>query len=623
MNVVLTIIQRTPWVPFLSILLPSCFLLLSFINLAMSEESGAKQMPLRISVSGKPDEKGFLFDPNQRLHNKLAQSVVLEQGTCWQSWPGGPLLIGPVSLKLESQSQLNYHKSNLMFEPRRGLLEGVIYLMIAIVVVALPVIAWVALRKGLSRRYALACAVNDFTARKDEELALPYQATYDELTGALNRRGLQNCIHNRLLKGDIQFTFFCMDIRSFSKLISAFGLSISDQLLQAFHTELFGHMNMHGEISRVHLDHFVVMLNQSDSLLAEEAYDTFLQRIDSLPFELDGRSIRAQVLPTLVFLAPVDNALDVMEILEVSMREAKLTTKRNNTLQRIVFEQSHTSRLLEQSRTIRSLCEQKLPPGLTLAWQPILSLEPSAMVVNAEALLRIRGDDGELKSALFLLEACERGGHTAFLDNWVLSQTLEFLTENVEALKNLSALSVNVSPSSLNNEVFLQNTLTLVSAHKAHASKLCLEITEVGSVSNLQAVQTFIDQIRGLGVRIALDDFGAGYSNFRYALDLHADVIKIDGSIIKNICHSTESYAVTAAIVRLAHDLGCKCVAEWVEDLHTLRQLKALGVDFIQGYLVSNAVESSHFLNLINPLDLVSDMNRGLLIQDVVESAVC
>lgn len=465
--------------------------------------------------------------------------------------------------------------------------------------------------------------VSDFTARKDKELALQYQATHDELTSALNRRGLQHCVHNKLVKGATNFTFFCVDIQHFSKLISAYGLAVSDQLLQAFYTEFFRYMNMYGEIARLHIDHFVVLVNQSDALHAEESFDAFLEKLGSVPFQLDGRSIHIPVLATLVFEGVVDNVLDVMDAVEVSMRESKLKAKQNSVQLRIVFEQNQTRRLLEQSRTIRRLGDQQLPAGLTLAWQPILSLEHSAMPVYAEALLRIKDNDGKLNSAGFLLEACERGGHTAFLDNWVLSRSLDFLTEHAAALKNLSVLSINVSPGSLNDEIFLQDTLALITAHQAQASKLCLEITEVGSVLNLQAAQQFIEQVRSLGVRIALDDFGAGYSNFRYAIDLHADVIKIDGSIIKNICHSTECHAVTAAIVGLAHDLGCKCVAEWVEDLHTLREVKGLGVDYVQGYLVSPAVECTRFLNLRSPLDLVSDVNRALLIQDIVESAVC
>jgi diguanylate cyclase (GGDEF)-like protein len=462
--------------------------------------------------------------------------------------------------------------------------------------------------------------VADFTARKDRELALHFQATHDELTGALNRRGLQNIIHKRLNGQAANFTFFCVDIRHFSRLISAYGLAIADQLLQAFYTELYRHMNAHGEISRMHFDQFAVMIQQNDSGRAEEAFNAFLHRLDSVPFQFEGRSIQVSALATLVFQSAVDNVLDVMETVEMSMRESKLKAKRVSNIERVVFEQNQTRRLLDQSRTIRRLDDQKLPAGLTLAWQPILAMNDHNGPLYVEALLRIKDETGKLGSAGFLLEACERAGRTAFLDSWVLSRSLDFLNQNATQLKKLSVLSINVSPGSLNDETFLQDSLALIKAHQQHASKLCLEITEVGSVINLQAVQAFIEKVRGLGVRIALDDFGAGYSNFRYAMDLHADVIKIDGSIVKNICQSTESHAVVTAIVGLAHDLGCKCVAEWVEDLHTLRELKELGVDYAQGYLVSPAVECEHFLNLNSTLELMPDQGRARMIQDALAS---
>lgn len=472
-------------------------------------------------------------------------------------------------------------------------------------------------------QHQLVGVVSDFTIRKDRELALQYQATHDELTGALNRRGLQNCIHTILQKRTASFTFFCLEIKQFTKLIGAYGVSVSDQLLKAFFTELYRYMNTQGEVARLHVDQFVVLVNQNETLAAEETFNLFLERLLAAPFLLEGRSIQVSVLTTIVVQGMVDNVLDVMDTVEVSMQESGSKGRRNAGLEKVVLEQHQTRKLLEQSRTIRGLRDQKLPDGLTLAWQPILPLDSTDGPLYAEALLRIQAKDGSLNSAGYLLEACERGGHTAFLDNWVLSQSLNFLTEYAEQLEKLSVLSINVSPGSLNDEMFLQDTLALIRAHQPQASKLCLEITEVGSVINLQAVQQFIEQVRTLGVRIALDDFGAGYSNFRYAIDLHADVIKIDGSIIKNICHSTESHAVTAAIVGLAHDLGCKCVAEWVEDLHTLREVKELGVDYIQGYLISPAVACRRFLNLNSPFELSPDVDKTRRVQDIVESVPC
>ncbi|HEX4842402.1 MAG TPA: EAL domain-containing protein [Limnobacter sp.] len=464
--------------------------------------------------------------------------------------------------------------------------------------------------------------VSDFTQRKDRELALQYQATHDELTGALNRRGLQDHIHRQLSRKSFQFALFCLDVRQFGKVISAHGLSVADGLLKSLHVALFRSLSRFGEVARLHVDHFVVVVNPHQLLEAELAFDEFLTKVQSDALQVANRSVQVELLACRVYLGGVDNVLDVMDTLEVSMRETKVKTKGHATGRPVVFEVQDTRRLLEQSRIVRRLGDHQLPTGLTLVWQPILPLSQYGGPLYAEALLRIRGADGELKSAGSLIDACVTGGHTAFLDNWVLSQSLEFLARHADKLRHLNALSINVSPGSLNNDSFLQDTLALIRLYGPQASKLCLEITEVGSVINLQAVQRFIEQARLMGVRIALDDFGAGYSNFRYAIDLRVDVIKIDGSIIRGLCQNTESHAVTIAITSLAHDLGCKCVAEWVEDLHTLREIKELGIDYAQGYVVSPAIDPSRFFNARSAIELMDDSQRAEKVQGIAELVV-
>lgn len=285
---------------------------------------------------------------------------------------------------------------------------------------------------------------------------------------------------------------------------------------------------------------------------------------------------------------------------------------------RCLFPQSGAPHTV-QSFSPRQLDAQQLPEGLTLAWQPIVALNHENTLIYAEALLRIKGRDQQLHSANFLLEACEQSGRTEILDSWVLRNTLNFLSEHADHLGNLGSLSINISPGSLNNGDFLDNTLALIRTYPQQASKLCIEITEVGLLINLQAIQNFIAHVQALGVRIALDDFGAGHSNFRYAMDLHADVIKIDGSIVSNICNSTECHAVTSAIVGLAHRLGCECAAEWVEDFHTLRELKKLGVDYVQGFLVLPALECERFLDLNSTFELMPDQANARMIQDILE----
>lgn len=463
--------------------------------------------------------------------------------------------------------------------------------------------------------------VSDFTATKDKEMALQYQATHDELTGALNRRGFQQCIHALIVENTAKLHVYCLDIKKFSRLISAYGMSVSDQLLQAFYTDLYRYMHAHGVISRFNIDQFVVLVESGHFQDASGQFDLFTHKLKQQGLNLEGRIFPLNALATELELVSPGSVLDVMDSIEVCMRESKGRFRRNALLEKVVFEPRQTVLLLEESRTIQRLTNKELPAGLTLALQPIVSTCDLDAPIYVEALLRICTENGKLMSAGYLIDACVHSGQTAFLDNWVLSRSLQFLQDNQASLHKLGAFSINMSPGSLNDDGFLADTLALIQAYPQASKKLCLEITEVGSVINLEAVQRFIEQVRAFGVRVALDDFGAGYSNFGYAIDLRADVIKIDGSIVRNICTSTESNAVTLAIVGLSQNLGCKCVAEWVEDIHMLRALKELGVDYVQGYLFSPAVPAERFLNLNSPLDLIDEPGKIAQIREVIDAS--
>lgn len=438
--------------------------------------------------------------------------------------------------------------------------------------------------------------VSDFTSRKDRELALHHQATHDDLTGALNRRGLEWAIQLKLDKGVDQLQLYHLDVKRFRHVIRAYGLSFSDRVLKALYTELYRYMCAFADLCRLHIDQFVVLVSDDQAQDAAEAFERFRARLKSSPFWIDNRQVMIDMVTCKVHFDDHAEMNDMLDALDETVRESKIIAKSKPHMDHQEFSVDQTLQFLDRARAVGRLGLQELPRQLCMAWQPILSLERPDGHLYAESLLRIRGDDGVLKSAGYLIDACVQAGQTALLDSWVLNTTISYLERNLEALQHLDAVAVNVSPNSLNDEFFLEDTIALINAHRGVARKVCLEITEVGAVVNLKAVQDFIYRVRALGVRIALDDFGAGYSNFRYAIDLHADVIKIDGSIVQQIAQGTESLAVARAISALSQDLGCKCVAEWVEDEHTLGLLGEIEVDYAQGFFISPAIDPDLFL---------------------------
>jgi EAL domain-containing protein (putative c-di-GMP-specific phosphodiesterase class I) len=197
------------------------------------------------------------------------------------------------------------------------------------------------------------------------------------------------------------------------------------------------------------------------------------------------------------------------------------------------------------------------------------------------------------------------------IDRWVLASTLNWIQNNLASLPNTQFVCMNLSGASLNDERFVQDTIDILRRHVHVASRLCMEITESVALHDLDNTRRFIDQVRNFGVKVALDDFGAGYTSFSYLKELPADVLKIDGSFIVNINAHPANVAIVEAIVSLAGNLGMKTIAEWAEDTATVSTLAEIGVDYVQGYAVSRSQAPEKIVMASSSASFITD--EGLL----------
>ncbi|MGH8739125.1 MAG: EAL domain-containing protein, partial [Burkholderiales bacterium] len=137
---------------------------------------------------------------------------------------------------------------------------------------------------------------------------------------------------------------------------------------------------------------------------------------------------------------------------------------------------------------------------------------------------------------------------------------------------------------------------SMLARHRRGAQRLCIEITESVALHDLETTRRFIDTVRGFGAKIALDDFGAGYTSFSYLKELPADAVKIDGSFVTAVNSHPANLAIVEAIVELARNLGMQSIAEWAEDRATVEALWRVGVDYVQGYAVSRPLDPASIL---------------------------
>jgi EAL domain-containing protein (putative c-di-GMP-specific phosphodiesterase class I) len=208
-----------------------------------------------------------------------------------------------------------------------------------------------------------------------------------------------------------------------------------------------------------------------------------------------------------------------------------------------------------------------------------------------ECLMRVRRADGSLVGAGEVVPIAERLGLVRLLDHRVL----ELVVDEMLATPSLQA-SVNVSPGSTTDPNWWNGLGSLLRTQPGVAERLIIEITESAAIDDIDETRGFVARVKDLGCRIAIDDFGAGYTSFRNLRKLGVDIVKIDGAFVQNIIRSEDDRAFVRTLIDLGKRLRLATVAEWVQDERAARLLEAWGCDYIQGALVGLATTERPWL---------------------------
>jgi EAL domain-containing protein (putative c-di-GMP-specific phosphodiesterase class I) len=199
-------------------------------------------------------------------------------------------------------------------------------------------------------------------------------------------------------------------------------------------------------------------------------------------------------------------------------------------------------------------------------------------------------EDNQRVSPDAFLPAAERYGLIEQLDRWVVEQVVRMLESASEPLPGLDFYAINVSAASLGSPDFTAYVRQLLDAKPELGRLLCFEITETSAIRSLHKARDFMNALAGHGVRFALDDFGTGMSSLSYLKHLPVDMVKIDGSFVRDIAHDPVDHGMVRAINDIAHLMNKHTIAEFVEDAEVLARLQALGVDYVQGYHLGHPV---------------------------------
>lgn len=461
--------------------------------------------------------------------------------------------------------------------------------------------------------------LEDITEKTKATEQLQFMANNDPLTRVFNRRGIEKSFEQAAvsLAAGKPLAVAYIDLDRFKLINDLFGHGAGDEVLKQVCERMAMMLAGGQQIGRVGGDEFVIVMPDTAIPLASLICRGIVERIGSTPYRVGDKAFHVRGS---VGLIEVSNGMPMKDAISTADRACREAKESSDGL--VVYERN--ARAFHEREAELNLVAKLQGPsateGLFIEMQPIMSLKNPHDSLNFEVLLRMRGSDGRVMPAGPLIGAAEKCGRAGVIDRWVLATTLGWIAENAGRLPNTRFVCMNLSGASLNDERFVQDTLEILARHVHVASRLCMEITESVALHDLDNTRRFIDQVRNFGVKVALDDFGAGYTSFSYLKELPADVLKIDGNFIVNINAHPANVAIVEAIVNLAVNLGMKTIAEWAEDAATVQTLAEIGVDYVQGWAVARsqapekilaAASSASFIEDGELLDMLPTLGSG------------
>jgi diguanylate cyclase (GGDEF)-like protein/PAS domain S-box-containing protein len=433
---------------------------------------------------------------------------------------------------------------------------------------------------------------HDVTEQRRLSGEMGYRATHDALTGLINRHEFENRLR-RLLKRAREdhstHALMYIDLDQFKVVNDTCGHAVGDQLLQQV-AQLMGEgVRTRDTLARLGGDEFAIILEHCTVEQALRVGQQICQRMTEFRFNYDEERFR---IGTSIGLVPVDSRwADESALLQAADTSCYAAKAAGRNRVNLWFDSDLEMRARHRETQWAGRIEHALNDNrFVLFGQRIVSLDGAMSGLHAEILLRLVDGGQALILPGAFLPAAERFHLAARIDPWVVTQTLAWL-RGLPRLDGIDLISVNLSGQSLCDQAFHRWLgEVLLAAGSAICARLCFEITEITALANLADATALIELLHRLGVRVAIDDFGAGSASGAYLKALPVDFIKIDGQFIRDLVEDPRNEAAVRSFAQSARDAGIRTVAEFVDRPAVMERLRAIGIDFAQGYLLHQPV---------------------------------
>ena len=430
---------------------------------------------------------------------------------------------------------------------------------------------------------------HDVSESRDLNRRLSYHASHDILTGLVNRAEFENRVERALKSArarETSYALLYLDLDQFKIVNDSCGHSAGDALLGQLGTLLKSKIRWRDTLARLGGDEFGVLLESCSLDEAMNSAETLRMAIGEYKFVWEERTFRLGVSVGVVpITADNENVAALLTAADSACAAAKEAGRnRIHSFQENDIDLMRRRREMQWAARINNALEEN---RFELFRQTIQPLQVEEEGAHYEILLRMRDENGGIISPGLFIEAAERYGITPSIDRWVIRSAFRWLVSEADERERLSLCSINLSGQSLGDEKFLPFVIDQFQMSGIDATKICFEITETAAIASYSQANRFINALKELGCMFALDDFGTGLSSFGYLKHFPVDFLKIDGSFVKEILHDPIDREMVRSINEIGHLTGKRTIAEFAENEEIITMLRGMGIDYAQGYGVS------------------------------------
>jgi diguanylate cyclase (GGDEF)-like protein/PAS domain S-box-containing protein len=428
------------------------------------------------------------------------------------------------------------------------------------------------------------------TNRLTQEIS--HQASHDALTGLLNRQEFELRLEGAISSAathDVQHVLCYLDLNQFKIINAQAGHTAGDIVLKQAADHMKQHMRSIDIFARLGGDEFALLLVNTTTEQAKLLAQNLINTIRNSTFK--WRDQHFEIGISVGLIAIDKHSQDPAHML--TRAELACFTAKDHGRNKLHIHKK------EDDELTRRHTEMMRAAGVTGALQedrfriycqPIVALSPKHNEsLHYELLIRLTDPQGDLIMPASFIPAAERYGLMTSLDRWMISTAFTRYNDTFGENSGVQ-IAINLSGNSLNDDSLLDFIKDEITRTTIEPTNVCFEITETAAISNLDQVSQLILELKKIGCRFALDDFGSGLSSFTYLKNLPVDYLKIDGSFVHDMIDDSIDHAMVEAINQVGHIMGIGTIAECAESEEVVNMLRQLGVDYAQGYAMGAPV---------------------------------